>query len=750
MQVFSSSRCFLVLSLVTVLSVLVSSSSSVAVSATQDPDTTNARTHLRAQRRQLNPVAPGTPTNCKAKDFELPAALVGAWSEAGMPPFITKEIFGLIVGMADGWTPGFAQTETPIIVRLVHLIDTMHWNCVAAYSSTWLDGLNRQDPLVRSPQSFNDITFHASTPRFLCMVHAYAAVVDDWHPEAKTSLAGVLSAFQYQDVEYGFNTDVDVGFHADTGEANKNVLLDIAARHCYNPKIMGAIVAKQMTEYGRRDGYNMYGDLGRDGKPCFHNCRRYTDSTGYESGMNKNISAAFRWQPMLEDNGRGYFTEQQFVTPHIGETAKRAILSDHDFNSRLAEGVEGTYDKPWKDHKEEARNVAERLRQTATDDMKKAKIEFYDNKIAVGMAILKAVAAYGPSFEQMINYAFGMSASEYDSLLVAWKEKVTHDRVRPTTWIQNKMSEEDFVTYGGPFQGVQTIKGKEFESWSRVMPHSEYISGSACICQSLADYTDDWMDRSRNELQGYEGAPVFQSGGSITVMVATEETGRAAPFVQGSSSTEPGVSPANDLTLVVDSMSMLRDQCGQSRLDGGMHFALAVEHAYPLCEGIGQLAAEYSMHLLGSGGWEDVQFGFCERSFFTDDNNACTAHDPVTGWLGKECTHAAGCPSDVADGTYPDLTKRNSYCVCQQGFPATYTRCDTNVVIADEKYDAFASSITNAYLTTSTDDGIPLGCGGYAGTTQTGVCVAKDDVSLKGRNNKSYKDPAQITCPFVE
>jgi len=748
MKVFSSSRCFLVLSLV-VVSVLVS----VSVSATKDNDT-KERNHLRSQPRQLNPIASqtGTPTNCVASDFELPAALVGAWTAANMPPFITKEIFGMIVGMKDGWTPGFTNTETPIVARLVHLIDTMHWNCVAAYSSTWLDGLTKEDPLVRAPQSFiplssNEIIFHASTPRLLCMVHAYAAVVEDWHPEANTTLANVLSAFQYQDVSYGFNSEVDVGFDTDTGEANKNLLLSIAAENCYNPKIMGAIVAKQMTEYGRRDGYNMYGDLARDGTLCIHNCRRYTDSTGYESGMNKNISAKFRWKPMLEDNGRGYFTEQQFVTPHIGETAKRAILSDNEFNSRLAQGV--TYNKPTKDHKTEARAVAERLRLTATDDMKKAKIEFYDNKIAVTFAILGSVAAYGPTFEQIVNFSFGLTASEYDSILVAWKEKVTHDRVRPTTWIQNKMAEEDFVTYGGPFQGVKTIKGKEFESWSRVMPHSEYISGSACICQSLKDYTDDWMERTRGQLKGYEGAPVFWPGGSIAVPIATDQTGRSAPFLAGSSATEPGLSPATDLTLVAETMSMLRDQCGQSRLDGGMHFKMSVDHAYPLCEGIGQLAADYSVSLLGSGGWDDLRFGFCERRFFTDDNNACSTIDPVTGWVGKECAHAAGCPADVDDGTYPDLTKRNSFCVCQRGLPATYTRCDTNVIIADEKYDAFAATITNEYLTTATDAGIPLGCGGYAGTTNTGVCVAKDDVSLKGRNNLSYKDEAQITCPFV-
>merc|ERR1712238_409154 len=348
-------------------------------------------------------------------------------------------------------------------------------------------------------------------------------------------------------------------------------------------------------------------------------------------------------------------------------------------------------------------------------------------------AILGSVAAYGPTFEQLVNFSFGLTASEYDSILVAWKEKVTHDRIRPTTWIQNKMAKEEFVTYGGPYQGVQTIKGKEFESWSRVMPHSEYISGSACICQSLQDYTDAWMDRSvtvntkgvfsASKLPGYEGAPVFSPGGSIAVVIATDHTGRAAPFRAGSSSTEPGKTPATDLTLVVESMTELRDQCGQSRLDGGMHFAQAVEHAYPLCE----------------------------RRFFTDNQNACSATpDPINGGIPKDCTHAAGCPADVADGTYPDLTNRNSYCVCKSGVAATYTRCEASPT-ADYKYDAFASTLRpgNAYLTTATD-GVALGCGGYAGTVNTGLCVPKDDVSLQGRNNLSYQDPTEIICPFYQ
>lgn len=91
------------------------------------------------QSRLLEPihnVAVVPPTNCQGSDFELPQALLGAWTQEELPPFITTEIFATFVGLKDGWTPGFASTKTPIVARLTHLIDTMNWNCAAMYSST--------------------------------------------------------------------------------------------------------------------------------------------------------------------------------------------------------------------------------------------------------------------------------------------------------------------------------------------------------------------------------------------------------------------------------------------------------------------------------------------------------------------------------------------------------------------------------------------------------------------------------------
>lgn len=153
-------------------------------------------------------------------------------------------------------------------------------------------------------------------------------------------------------------------------------------------------------------------------------------------------------------------------------------------------------------------------------------------------------------------------------------------------------------------KGLQTIKGRDFEAWVRVMPHSEYISGSACICQAIKDFTEEWMNLSAPDFVGSPVGMTFD-GVSIEIPIATDITGREPPFVKGSSKMEPGLTPSEDLTLVASSITEFRDFCGESRLDGGMHFSKSVPDGYDLCDGIGTTVAGYSLDLLGEGGWGD-------------------------------------------------------------------------------------------------------------------------------------------------
>jgi len=173
----------------------------------------------------------------------------------------------------------------------------------------------------------------------------------------------------------------------------------------------------------------MYGELKADGSKCTYNCRRYTDPTNY-SPVYEAEDPAFRkhWRPLLEDNGAGYFSRQEHVAAHIGSLAKPWLLSREEIDKRSLVDPEYDYDK-------EALLVAERM--ASLTDEKKVLIEFFDDKLAVAFAVIGAVAAKGASFEHVLNFALGYTAGDYDATLLAWKEKISHDLVRPTTWIQD-------------------------------------------------------------------------------------------------------------------------------------------------------------------------------------------------------------------------------------------------------------------------------------------------------------------------
>jgi len=520
------------------------------------------------------------------EEYELPKT--GPLSISDPPgPHLTA-IFG---GM-QAWTAGLLKYETPITLRFTTLIDATMWNCVAIYSPHWKDALTRGDTIFRAPNSTTiqdgsqTVNLHTSDSRLMCIINAWLTVVEEWIPEALDPLLGYVDQFQYfLPKAHGFDPDVDSCFFDNLEDDTERArcLENIAQEKCYAPSTVGKIIGRQITEYGRNDGWNMYGTLNSDGTPCTANCRAFTDPTGYKPiGPHfKKNSNEFkkrpkqirkRWQPLLEDDGRGYFTRQEHVTPHIGILGKPLVLSREEMKSR---GLP----KPNFSYNNESRKVMNRL--ADLNDEKKMLIEFFDNKIKVAVTLIGTVVFTGASFEQVLNYVVGLGAGDFDALLLAWKEKVTHDRVRPTTYIQNHMGDKTFNTWPGPFSNSnRKIKGKNFEAYTRVMPHSEYVSGSACICQAAYEFTDEWLDK----MMGMSNSTQITLPG----------------FPAGSSTVEPGMTPASDIApMTLNNLLEYRNACGQSRLDGGMHFTNSVPDAYKLCEGVGVAAAMKSFDLWG-------------------------------------------------------------------------------------------------------------------------------------------------------
>lgn len=180
----------------------------------------------------------------------------------------------------------------------------------------------------------------------------------------------------------------------------------------------------------------------------------------------------------------------------------------------------------------------------------------------------------------------GYSAAQYDAMVAAWKEKRRWDRVRPTTLIKARGNDE-ITTYAGPYQGLQAIKTKDFEAYQRVMPHSEYPSGSGCICMSGSEYALKWLqDREQRNDNNFR---------------------LNLNFLAGSSVNEPGATPAEDISYSVNGLYAIYRLCGETRLWGGMHYTASVDGAYELCEGIGDTGYEYAINL--ESGTGTLSFG---------------------------------------------------------------------------------------------------------------------------------------------
>lgn len=243
--------------------------------------------------------------------------------------------------------------------------------------------------------------------------------------------------------------------------------------------------------------------------------------------------------------------------PHIGYVAKPVILTRGALNKK-------ELDDPNYDYVTEAATVINHVANLT--DYKKAMIKFMDNKINIaGGMIMRLRGKYRLSLEAQVFYHYGYTSSEHDAVLLAWKEKIRHNRVRPTSVVQ-ALGGQEITSFAG------THKAKDWVPFIRVMPHAEYPSGSGCICIAVAQFIDTFLSDQYGD----------------TSMKTTWEFEDIQPVTFGE-------------------MMDLANVCGESRLWGGMHFAASVPDSFALCDGVGVLGyTELMKPLLGKGTYTEL------------------------------------------------------------------------------------------------------------------------------------------------
>jgi hypothetical protein len=445
------------------------------------------------------------------------------------------------------WVEGFASRlhaqniqkyETPIQVWQTWRLDQTMWNCIAHYHPTALNAITKEHPMPRVPEQY-----HTSEARALCMIHAINKLVPELVPISADTISAWLD-------DLGLDSTI-----MGSGEASRLAFEEGNP----TPRVIGSLVATEIIGDMYTDGWNYKGLERPNGETCTANCRPFSDSYGY---VPKNspweVTDPIAWQPLIESDDLGFFYPQEHVTPHIGFTAKPVILSPDTLAATKL-------NKPSYDYSQEASDAI--INVSNLDDYKKTMISFMDNKINIaGGMIMRLRGKYRLSLEAQVFYHYGYTSSEHDVVLLAWKEKVNHDRIRPTSVVQ-ALGDQEVTSYAG------IHKAKDWVPFIRVMPHAEYPSGSGCICLAVAQFIDSFL----SDQYGDESIETTWDFGSVIPPVT------------------------------FDGMMDLVEVCGESRIWGGMHFSKSVPDSYELCDGVGTKGyTDLMKPLLGEGTYAEL------------------------------------------------------------------------------------------------------------------------------------------------
>src|SRR4029434_3439873 len=104
-------------------------------------------------------------------------------------------------------------------------------------------------------------------------------------------------------------------------------------------------------------------------------------------------------------------------------------------------------------------------------------------------------------------------------------------------------------------------------SYLNTADHPEYPSGSASFCSAHVQASRRFLD--------------------------SDNLGFPVSFPKGSSTVEPGVTPATDIVLIFPTWSDFETDCGLSRFWGGVHFRASILAGHSMGRTIGDLAYQF-------------------------------------------------------------------------------------------------------------------------------------------------------------
>lgn len=441
--------------------------------------------------------------------------------------------------------------EIPIQMYHVHILLSNLFNTMGAYEERALDVWGNDQPVRFCPDS-PDVALHRSvTLAYICYMSFSFAF-----PEIRRALDTLVTP-------WGINPQQC--FDASMPKACQDMT---------TPWGLAFFRYRQMLDWVSRDGWNGDGSINREfNRIPFQD---WTRNPYIPRNNPWNLRRGKKWQPLLENNNLGFLFFQEHVTPHIGHYGRSFYVDDETYCSSRAP-------KPNYNYAKELKKLIARSAAMAANDISKAKIQLFDNKFT-SLVFLRTSLHFADGLQadtwEFIKADITTTVALYESTLAVWKEKIIHDAVRPPSRMTRDLAGRKITAYAGPNQGKKEMPAEDWEPYIRTMPHAEYPSASACLCTVFADSMKLIFGRDEFRVNGTE-IPLSLS------------------LAAGESKVEPGLPKAN-VTLEYKRWSDVARDCGQSRLDGGMHFTDAVPAGAALCKPLAKLSYD-AIEALSSG-----------------------------------------------------------------------------------------------------------------------------------------------------
>lgn len=336
----------------------------------------------------------------------------------------------------------------------------------------------------------------------------------------------------------------------------------------------GNVIGARMSNYFANDGWNVLGTSDRIFFP-----KRFADTTGYQPVNHPYVEPnatrfPLRWTPLTQayDNN-GNYASQVHVTPQLAKKVRPFTMSDSAFAKKR---VPKLYENPSSHRyikpadKKLAKKLIRKLlaRSSAMTTRRLGMAAWWDFKpSSLGSFLVFYTDKLRIPKQKEVSLIGSEMLAQHDATVLAWREKVRHDLVRPETLLRLLQPGGSVRAWRGLRAGVGKIDVEDWQPAVRTMPHSEYPSLSAMVCTATLQHLQTALKDFLPDNSTIPPYAVPSAGENI-----------------------PGFPLPAPFPVRFDNLAQAARDCGRSRLNAGLHFVPAVLQGEIAAQGIGEAA----------------------------------------------------------------------------------------------------------------------------------------------------------------